>query len=295
MSLSPAELTNQIALFQSQVLGNLFGTGGSVASGDIFSSLLSQKIGDAGKASDPTALLAQASGLSPKGRNTSLFDPESAYKMMSLINNRDVLYKAQYAELHEMKGELHEIQGAAEGLAGIRADTPLDQVAARLQGFVDQYNAWRSEFNTDIADGGLLDNVQAAEVSLYELEQSVKNRFFGAQEGGRGLESLGITLDPHTGMASLDADKLRTAFSTNLQGAVSTIQDFSTNFAKSAMLLTSKNNFVLNQLDNLGRAIHYISDNKTSLTQEFGTGDTAKPTGKVAQALAAYNALFTQG
>lgn len=291
MSLSPTQLTHQIALFQSQVLGNLFG-GAGAAAGDLFSALLTQKLGDAGKTSDASSLLTQNNGLAPTGRNMSLFDPESAYKMMSLINNRDVLYKAQFSELSSMKTALGQMQGAATSLTTIDAGTPIDQVQAKLQGFVDQYNQWRTSFNADVAQGGLLDNVQAAEISLYELEQSAKNRFFGAKDGGNGLESLGITIDPNTHLATLNADKLRNVLGNHAHSAVSTIQDFAANFAKSASLLTSDNNFVLNHLNNLGRAIHYIGDNKTALTQEFGTGDPAKPTGKVAQALAAYNAMF---
>ena len=69
----------------------------------------------------------------------------------------------------------------------------------------------------------------------------------------------------------------------------SLIREFSANFAKSAALLNADNNFIPNQINNLGRVIHYIDEHKAALAQEFGSGDPATPSGKIAQALAAYN------
>jgi hypothetical protein len=79
---------------------------------------------------------------------------------------------------------------------------------------------------------------------------------------------------------------------TNKQGVVDTVHEFSANFTKSASLLNSDDNFIVKQLDNLNRAIHFIADNNASLRAEFGTGNTAKPTGQVAQALSAYNQIY---
>jgi len=107
-----------------------------------------------------------------------------------------------------------------------------------------------------------------------------------------GMSDIGITIDPTTGLASLENTKLDLTLATNKQAAVNTIQDFSANFTKSAYLLNSENNFIPNQLNNLNSAIHYIADNKDSLQIEFGIGNPAKPTGQVAQALAAYNQTY---
>ena len=73
--------------------------------------------------------------------------------------------------------------------------------------------------------------------------------------------------------------------------AVSTIDEFAANFALSAELLNSANNFIPNRLANLDRVIDYIDANKTSLQQEFGSGDAAKATGELARALAAYQQM----
>lgn len=294
MDISPAAITHSIALFQSQALGALFGADSSGAS-DLFSTLLAQKTGDARASNDLSSLLgahAGSNGLSSTGRNLALFDPESAYNMMSFINSRDVLYKAQFSELNQMKAGVAQMQAAGQGLGAITGDTPPAGVEALLQNFVERYNHWRESFNADVEQGGLLDNMQAAEVSLYELEQSVKYNFFGAKDGIHGLRDLGISIDPATHLATLDSKQLHATLSANHPGAVNAIQEFSANFAKSAGLLNADNNFIPNQLDNLSRVIRYISDNKTALTQEFGSGDAAKPSGKIAQALAAYQQSY---
>jgi hypothetical protein len=294
MDISPAAISHSIASFQSQVLGSLFGSSSAEKGGDLFSVLLSQKTDLYKAETDITALLKQGSakGLSPTGRNLSLFDPESAYKMMSVINNRDVLYKAQFSEMSEIKSHVANMQGVAQSLSSIAVTTPNSGIQTQLQNFTDQYNQWVQRFNPDVQPGGLLADTQAAQVSLYELEQSVKNRFNGAKDGMHGLSDLGISIDPNTKLATLDTGKLSAVLSSDKQAAVNTVQAFSANFGLSASLLNSTNNFIPNQLDNLHRAIDYIANNNDSLRAEFGTGDPAKPTGQVARALAAYKQSY---
>jgi flagellar capping protein FliD len=212
--------------------------------------------------------------------------------MMTVINNKEVYYKAQFSELSQLQSYVSKMQDAGQKLGGIALSTGNDDIKSKLHDFVGQYNNWILRFGTDLRQGGLLSDTQAAQVSQYELEQSVKNRFFGIGHGVHGLSDLGIEIDPNTRLASLDSAKLDSLLATNKQGAVDAVQEFSVNFAESARLLNSDNNFVLNQLDNLSRAIHYIADNKDSLQKEFGTGDTANPTGNVAQALAVYNQTY---
>lgn len=293
MDISAAAITQSLALFQSQALGALFGSDSSGAS-DVFSTLLARKTGGKQASDDLSSLLnpSGGNGLSSSGRNLALFDPESAYNMMSFINSRDVLYKAQFSELNQMKTGVTQMQIAGQGLGKITTDTPPAGVEALLRNFVERYNHWRESFNADVEQGGLLDNMQAAEVSLHELEQSVKYNFFGAKDGIHGLRDLGVGIDPATHLATLDSKQLHATLSANPQGVVNTIDEFSANFAKSASLLNSANNFIPNQLDNLSRVIRYIDDNKAALSQEFGSGDAAKPSGKIAQALAAYNQRY---
>ncbi len=235
---------------------------------------------------------ADSQGLSANGRNVSLFDPESAYRMMSVINTRDVSYKAQYAELSELGAGVTALQGTAETLGSVDGTTDNATIKAQLQDFADKYNAWIERFDPTVRTNGLLHGTQAAEISLYELEQSVENIFNGAASGFRGMNDLGFSIDPSSNRLSIDAAELDAALATNRSGAINTVQQFAANFAKSAELLNSSNNFIPNRLDNLDRVIDYITENKTSLQAEFGLGDAARPSAAVSKALAAYNRIY---
>jgi hypothetical protein len=223
----------------------------------------------------------------------TLFDPESAYGMMTEINRRDVYYKAQYAEMRDMGSELTDMEALGNGLVGTTLETTDESIKSSLQNFVDQYNGWVKQFAPDVANGGLLADTQAAQVALHELQESIRGSFYGIKDGVHGLRDLGISIDSSTKLATLDSAKLAGMLASNRQGTVDAIQEFGANFAKSADLLNSEGNFMPRQLDNLQRVIHYIADNKTDLQTEFGTGDSAKPTGKVAEAPAAYNQSYT--
>lgn len=255
-----------------------------VAAGSSDSTLLTPSVG-------ASSSVVNVKGLSATGRNTALADADSAYRMMSTINNMEIVFKAQYWELSQMKADVSQLQDAGKNLAGISSSTGNDSTKLRLLGFVGQYNNWVRRFSPDTQQGGLLAGTQAAEASQYELEQNLKNRFFGAGDGVQGMGDLGLMIDPVTHLASLDTARLEAMQASNRQGVVNTVQTFGENFAKSAGLLVSDGNFFSKQLGNLDRGIHYIEDNTAALQQEFGTGDAAHPGGQVAAALADYNRM----
>lgn len=280
-----ATLTLRLAEFKSQTFSTLMstalGTEAAANSAD-FNALL----GSQSETSDPGAAIG---GLSPTGRNTSLFDPESAYRMMSVINSKDVTYKAQFSELSEMKSELIEMQEHGQDLGQIGTASDSASIKAQLAQFANEYNEWTRRFDEDMQPGGLLADTQAAQVARYELKQSIENIFFGVADGGvRGMGELGLHIDPVSKLASLDTARLDALLASNKPGVVATIHEFGVNFAKSAELLNSAGNFIPNRLNNLDRVIDYIADNKASLQAEFGLGDAVKPTGQVARALASY-------
>lgn len=290
MNTIPNSFALGIANFKSQVLGSfLTSASDSKAEATDFFSIVNSTFSDS---TPPAPTTSPTTGLSVTGRNMTLFDPESAYKMMSVINGREVTYKAQFSELSQMKSAVAQMQDAGQSLGGITLDSGNDSIQSQLQGFVDKYNAWVQRFNPDMERNGLLADTQAAQMSRRELDQSIDYLFFGAKDGLHGLADLGLTTDPVTGQASLDTSKLNAVLASNKQGVVDTVQEFGAHFAEAARLLNSSGNFIPKQLDNLGRAIHYIADNRTSLTAEFGTGDPAKPAGQVAAALAAYNQVY---
>jgi hypothetical protein len=286
----------RVASIKAQSVSDLLGSvsGGSSSSGSL--DFLTGSSATQSGTSDLSALLGLSTttqGLSASGRNLSLFDPEAAYKMMSLINDKDSRYKAQFAELSAMQTAVAGMQQAGQTLGTTSTALDSDGIKTQLQTFAAKYNDWIKRFEPTVQTNGVLDGTQAAEVSLYELEQSVENPFNGAANGLHGLRDIGFSIDPATHLASLDASKLDAALSANTQAVVNTIDEFSANFAKSAQLLDSSNNFIPNRLANLDRVIDYISDNTAALQAEFGRGDAARPSAQVAQALAAYNRMIS--
>lgn len=231
-------------------------------------------------------------GLSANGRKLSLFDPESAYKMMTDINNKDVTYKAQFSEMSEMKAAVASLEQAGKALGSVSEAFDAEAIKTKLQSFATKYNEWITRFDDTVKSGGLLAGTQAAEISLYELEQSVENIFNGAKDGIRGLKDLGFTIDQNTNLASIDLSKLDAVLASNKIGVVNTINEFAANFAKSAELLNSAGNFIPNRLSNLDRVIGYITEHKPSLQAEFGLGDPARPSAVVNKALASYNQIY---
>lgn len=295
MSTSPVIASLTLTRLQLQLSGSVSDSRGSFDG--LFASLILPSFTDSGDSpAGPLDMLIRGglqttTGLAA-GRNMSLADPESAYRMMSLINSKHVLYKAQYSELSQMGKFVAGMKEAGQSLGKITTETDNESIKSALQDFIAQYNDWIKRFRTDLQDGGLLDQMQAAEISQYELEQSVKYRFYGVDDGLNGLADLGISVDPATQTLSLDTAKLDSMLAGNKQGVVDALQEFGANFARAADLLNSDNNFITNQLDNLNRAIHYINDNQASLRTEFGTGDAARPTGDTARALAAYEKVY---
>jgi hypothetical protein len=294
-----SSLALRMAGAKSQSINILLGSalGGNKASSgtDFLTRLSGAQSGSQLGATDPLSLLGLSTttqGLSPSGRNLSLFDPESAYRMMSVINAKDVTYKAQFSELSEMETLVSGMQQAGQALGGVSALMGNEAIESQLQAFAAKYNDWVTRFDGTVKNNGLLAGTQAAEISLYELEQSVKNIFNGAKDGFHGMRDLGLNIDPNTKLATLDTSQLFAALGTNKTGAINALHEFGANFAKSAELLNSANNFIPNRLGNLDRVIDYITDHRSSLQAEFGLGDPAKPSAQVAKALAAYNQIL---
>jgi hypothetical protein len=225
------------------------------------------------------------------GRNTALNDPESAYKMMTQINKSEIQYKAQFAELGTMSQYVEALEAESVELSEVAPGMSAADITARVQDFMQSYNEWIERFAPTTQPGGVLAGVQAAEISIYELEQSIENPFLGAMEGLRGLKDMGITIDPTTHRLSLDQGKLEASIAKAPEATVATLDQFSLNFTRSADLLNAKDNFLPRQLDNRSRAIDYISNNIESLRVEFGLGDPAKVTDEVTKALSAYEKM----
>jgi hypothetical protein len=289
-----ASLALHIAGLRSQLLDSLagaaFGSGTNGSSRSVVDLLIADK--QPGAELPASATTDRSAGiLSPTGRNTTLFDPESAYRMMSVINNSELAYKAQFSGLSEMKDSLTEMQQDAANLATLTATSGNGDIQFALQNFADRYNEWVRRFDANVQSGGTLAGVQAAEVSRYEMEQSVTYRFHGARDGLHGMDDLGLRIDPLSGLATLDSARLDSVLAGNKPGVVNTVREFAANFSRSAELLNSADNFILNRLSRLDNVIRYIDDNTPALQAEFGLGDTARPSSQAAKALAAYERI----
>lgn len=299
-----SSLALRLAEFESQSLAALLKTADDDDQAPSIFDLLagnSDATAEDSTGSDISSLLAtlssggsteSASGLSASGLNLSLADPLSAFRMMSYINTGEVNYKAQFAELSQMGDAIESLESASDALGAIDTQADNAAIAAQLQSFVADYNAWITRFDGTVKSNGVLAGTQAAEVSLVELEFSIKNNLNGATSGLHGLSDLGLTIDDSSNLATLDSGMLDAALASNKSGVVATIKQFASNFSKSADLLNSPDNFIDNRLDNLDRVIDYLADNKSSLQTEFGTGAAAQPTSQVASALATYNQIY---
>lgn len=278
MNATTSSLLLSIANLRSQTVTSLMDR--SVGDNSSFDAILARFQAGSEAAGAPAA---------KSGCNTTLRDPESAYAMMTEINRRKVDYKAQATELNQMRSTLPQEQEAARQLNTLEGTDDNATIKAKLQDFAAKYNAWVDRFGPDVKKGGVLEGTQAAEVPLYELEQVVKNPFLGAMDGFRGLQDLGISIDPQTRRMVLDDAKLDSVLASNKQGVVNTLDNFSENFAASSQLFASDGNFIGNRLANLDGAINYIDTNIDAWRQEFGSGDSAKPRDIVTNALKAYN------
>ena len=252
--------------------------------------LLPGQLGTTDTVNDIGSLLATAptsktNALSATGRNMALFDPESAYVMMTNINNKEVVYKAQSASLTDMRNSLSDMTALGRSLAELPQSASPAELRSAMQNFADRYNNWRQEFDGAAQSGGLLSDTRAAKVARYELDQSVRNMFLGADEGFRGLKDLGFDMSAVTHRLTFNSARFDAAIGTNLEGVAATLREFGTNFSTSAKLLASEGNFITNQLKNLDRVMSYIGDNRSALEQEFGTGDPATPNPQVAAVL----------
>ncbi|MGE5470439.1 MAG: flagellar filament capping protein FliD [Bacteroidota bacterium] len=289
----------QIANVQSQTVGALVSSAlgsGSLSGAPNFADILGA--GKTAGISSLEAMLGSAAslnGVSATGRNMALFDPESAYKMMTTINRSAVNFKAEASEMGDMKAYVATLQQQAVKLGGADVSTSGDEIRGRVQAFADAYNGWMQRFGSELQDGGVLAGSQAAKVAQWELEQSIANPFNGAMNGVHGMADLGLSIDPQTKLATVDNARLDAALANNKTAALGALREFTANFTKSAELVNSAGNFIANRLDNLSRAISYIDTNLPSLQAEFGQGDPATSTGQVSRALANYNAIHGIG
>ncbi len=215
--------------------------------------------------------------------------------VVTVINRVDVSFKAQFSALSELKGTLAQAQASANDLAAIDAQTASAEVKSKLLDFIATYNTGVNRFAPEVAPGGILEGSQEASRARFATRRDIADPLIGATDGLRGgMLALGISVDPRTGLASLDEAQLDAILAQDTDADARTIIDFAQTFIRTTTILNSEGNQQDRQLSNLDRAIHWIADNRVSVENEFGPGQAATPNPAFAKAAAAYALIGKQ-
>ena len=233
-------------------------------------------------------------GMSATGRITSLHDPESAYRMMSIINQAEATYTGQRNSLTQMRDMLRELRQEAHALVkeAKNPESDVQTLSTALGQFKEAYNTWISTFSNDLANGGVLHGNQAATVVRSGLRNIVTDIFHGAAHGFQGLGDLGLTINGNDQLANFSTKEFAQTAAQKIDAVRDTINQFAVRFEQATTLFAASGNFIDNRQNNLQRALEFIASNKPALQAEFGLGDPAKPVGNsppARAALASYN------
>lgn len=228
----------------------------------------------------PTALDA-AGSFSKPGQN-----------MVTVLNRVEVTFKAQYAELGEMRKSLVHEQEAAQKLTGLGVQSTDIEIKATLDAFVASYNAGVKRFAPSVDKGGVLEGSWEAARARFATERDISYIMNGSEIGLKGgLAALGIRTDPATKLASIDHAQLDSALAKNKGNVLGAITSFATTFVATVGCLNAPGHAQLRQMANLDRAVHWIHENRSSVQKEFGPGTAATPNDAFAKAAALYDSL----
>lgn len=250
-------------------------SGTSAASTDFLSTLL-----DARSALTANASAVGASGLSALlGGESGRVDNVLAQLEAS---NAGFLrrYNARVAEigdeaevLTKLRERVSELGTASQSLAALGSDSADGDIKAALQGFIDRYNAWDTEFDPYFEQGALLDDNQAGEVARFSLRREVGSIFHGAGNGGfaLGLTDMGVSFTDD-GQVVFDEAAFDAALANNRSSALQTLDNVANAFGKAATMLSSDGHLLDRRIDNAERAVAWAADNQRSVDAEFGAG-----------------------
>lgn len=227
----------------------------------------------------------------PSGLDATQPFSQPGQNVVTVINRVDVSFKAQFSALSELKSTLALEQESADKLATIDAHTSNAEFKSKLMDFVATYNSGVRHIASEVAQGGVLEGSQEARRAQFATQRDIANPLIGADGG---MSALGVSIDPRTGLASVNEAQLDAVLARDTDADVRTIVDFATTFSQTTTSLNSKGNQQDNQMNNLDRAIHWIADNRVEVQQEFGPGLLARPNAAFAKAAAAYALIAKQ-
>lgn len=285
---NPSSLSLNVNQFKAQALQSLFTSDSSTdALGQLSSvsdtSDIFEKLFAAAKTTN------SSTSTMPIGLDATQAFSLPGQNVATVFNRMAVSFTAQFSDLNELKDMLaHEHESAAR-LTAIDERTSSADIKSILTDFIATYNAGVNRFAPDVAKGGVLEGSQEAGRARFGTQRDISDLLVGAVDGLRGgMSALGVSVDPVTGLASIDEARLDAVLAQDTDADVHTIVDFARQFAKTTAMLNAKGGEQDRQLANLDRAIHWIADHHLAVEKEFGPGAAAKPNPAFAKAAASY-------
>lgn len=183
--------------------------------------------------------------------------------------------------LTQLRTRVAELGTASQGLKSLSPESSDTDIKAAIEGFVNQYNAWDSEFDPYFEDGALLDDNTAGEVARFSLKREIGSLFHGAGNGGfaQGLTDMGVSFTPD-GQLKLDESALNAALSDNRGAAVTTLTNVAKAFGDAAEMLASEGHLLDRRIENAERATSWAEANQRKVEAEFGPGAVYTQMGK---------------
>jgi hypothetical protein len=229
----------------------------------------------------------------PTGLDASQSFSKPGQNMVTVLNRVEVTFKAQFAELGEMRTSLVHEQDAAQKFHALGPQSSNADITAAVDQFVAAHNAGVSRYAPEVAAGGILEGSWEAQRALFATDRDIDYILNGADTGVKNgsLAALGITTDPKTGLAAVDQAQLDAALAKDQGHAVAALNAFGGTFATTVDFLNAADHAQSRQMGNLDRAVHWIDANKADVQKEFGPGAAATPDDAFAKAAARYDAM----
>ncbi len=216
--------------------------------------------------------------------------------MITVMNRVEVSFKAQFAQLSEMRKSLLDGQDAAQALGELDAQSSNADIKAALDHFVAVYNDGVNRFAPDVGRGGVLEGSPEAIRARFATMRDINHILTGSEFGLKGgLATLGISADPRTGLATVDHQKLDAELALHRGRNLNAINDFADAYSGTVDSIDAPGHAHGRQLDNLNRAVNWIRDNRAAVEKEFGPGAAATPDEAFANAAARYDAMAKLG
>jgi hypothetical protein len=196
--------------------------------------------------------------------------------LLTAFNSKQSSYSTELSRLELMQSDVANLSTTATSLQSLTTDTSNDDIKAALQNFVQQYNAWDSEFDADVAKGGDLQDSQPANAARFSMLRDVNDIFNGHGNGGlgNGMSDLGIQVGSD-GQIQFDTALFDKAIASDKTVAVKTITNMGQEMSRDADSLDSSGKPLANRITRLEDALNFIAQNKPWIEAQAETQQVA--------------------